>query len=440
MQYTIEEITSLERKILVQLNKDDVNKALDEVISEFAKNIEVKGFKKGKAPHDRIETEYSEKIQKEATDKAVDDAVQKIFQETKINPLSQVRFDYQEGEQTLIRNNSFKFTFYFEILPNVPLPELDKLTIKVFEPNITPKDVYNVTRRFCKGKIQLTEIKELRTPQASEICIIDFESLYQNKPVPGMQGKNYYLKLEEGNNTELNKITFQLKNGEEKISQIVVPQDYSYPLVRGKEVSLKVKLKQIYKETLPEMTEELAISLGFKNLKDFERTVLSQAMNIHAQKVKLEGQQKLLNELIEPLKIELPISLLAFYKSEYLQEVKERLKICGHNSNEISVILKDLSQFAEEEAIKNTKIHIFLLSLAIRENLSISEDELNKHINQLAIKNKQSPDELYKFMQENNIIQKIEDRLLTDKAMELLYNKTKKIMIDKDGKDIRVDK
>jgi trigger factor len=433
MQYTIEETTSLEINVLVELDKDDVNQAFDAVISASSKNIEVEEFRKGEAHHDKRETEYSEKIQKEATDKAVDDAVQKIFQETKINPLSQVQFDYQEGRQTLTRNNSFKFTFNFGIFPNVPLPELDKLTIEVLEPNIKPKDIYNVTRRFCKGKVKLTEIKELRTPRSGEVCIIDFESSYQNKPVPGMQGKNFYLKLEEENNAELNKITFQLKNGEEKTSLIVVPQNYPYPLVRGKEVSLKVKLKQIYKETLPEMTDELALSLGFKNLKDFERTVVSQALNIHAQKVKIEGQQKLLYRLIEPLEIELPISLLAFYKSEYFQQIKTILKAYGNTPDEINAALKDLNQYAEIEARKNAKIHIFLLSLAIRENLSISEDELNKHINQLATKNNQSQSELYKFLQENKIIQKIEDRLLTDKAMELLYSKTKKIMVDKDG-------
>ena len=88
MKTEIKNQTNTETELEIQLEAEEFNSFINKAIISLGKDLEIKGFRKGKAPHNVVEEHIgSEKILVEAADLAVNESYKKAVRENKVEAI-----------------------------------------------------------------------------------------------------------------------------------------------------------------------------------------------------------------------------------------------------------------------------------------------------------------------------------------------------------------
>ncbi|MDL2285788.1 trigger factor family protein, partial [Desulfovibrio sp. OttesenSCG-928-F07] len=119
MDYKVEELGPLKKKVVVTVPGKDVNLIIDRIVAKYRSSVAIPGFRKGKAPVGMVEKQFGRDIYPEATNLLVDNQVRNIVEELKIEPASGIEFD----EPGLVeRDKEFGYFFIVEAMPEFELP------------------------------------------------------------------------------------------------------------------------------------------------------------------------------------------------------------------------------------------------------------------------------------------------------------------------------
>ncbi len=441
MQHSIETPSSVQRKITITLDANEVNQELDKAIRQLSRDIQLDGFRKGKVPASVIEKRFASDVKSTANDKLVNNNIQKILKDNDLNPISRINFAEIENNPhaEVKRNESFQFACEFEILPEITLPDLDNLEVELPEPKPDMMELEAFTRRIRQTGAKLEPLTEDRLPQDFDVCVIDINGTLDGKEVPNMKGEKIQIQLNPFNNKEdkdIQDLVRTMKVGEEKTGKIIVADLYPDPAYRGREIDMHVKLHSISVEELPPLDEELATKFGFPSLAELDKFITENVMSQQFQKTKMNAQNKLNEKVLEKLEFDLPPSFLAAHKNEYLIEARNFLMKQQQSPKDTEEALKRMEAEAEVEAKKQAKAQTFFLALAFREKVQVSEQELQQYIFKAAQESGQDAKVIMERLYQTGGINDVNERLIASKAAELMYTRAKKIVVDANGKPV----
>lgn len=441
MEYTIETPSAVERKIIFNLEVADVNTYIDKAIKSLSKEVSLNGFRKGKIPASVIESRFAQDVQSRATDSLVNTTIQSCLVENDVNPISRIKFvEIENNENKEVKRNSpHTFAVSFEVLPEMELPVLEELVVNQLQPEVTPEDIEEFMKRVRQTGATLAPVTEDRTPQEGDICLIDVEGTFEGGPVPGMKGENIHIQFKKEANQQtiaIEEILGTLKAGEEKDGKMVIAEEYPDPSFRNQEIDIHVKLHSISLEELPVLDDEFVTKLGFTDLQQLNAFALDSIASQQQQKIKTEAQNKLLDDLLEKLDIALPPSLVEAHKNEYLMEARNFLMQQGQDPQQMTESIARMQEDADREAAKQAKAQTFLLAIAFREKVTISEQEMQDYVVRAAKESGQDPQELMDRLYQSGVVNDIQERLMAAKALEVMYAKAVKNLVDKDGNPV----
>lgn len=441
MEHSIEVVSPVQRKISVTVPAAGVNAIIDSAIRNFGANLSIDGFRKGKVPAKVIEKRFPEEIISRATDSLVNMQVSAILEKEDLNPVNRIEFDGGENPQ-VARDQDFSFSFLFEILPDsIQLPEdLSALSVEVGAPDLKPEEVESISTRIRKTMATLEEVTENRLPQNDDVVLVDVDGTVDGAPVPGMKADNFLMQLhapKEGDKpAEVDEIIRTLHAGEEGEGTMICPDDHPDPTLRGKTIDLKVKLHRISREALPDLDDEFAKKVGFEDIGKLRKAIFEQAMSNKLKEIRSKGEQQLLDSLLDAQDFPLPESMVNKHLNEYLAEARNYLMRQGLDQNAVADTLKNMKDEGLVQARMQAKAQAFLMALAYRENIKVTEQEADRQIMQMAQESKQDFAKLREAIWQNGMINDIQERLMAGKAMDLMYTKAKKIVVGPDGKPL----
>lgn len=255
-----------------------------------------------------------------------------------------------------------------------------------------------------------------------------------------MKVDNYTMQLREPKEGEkegeIDAVILTLKPGQEGEGTMIMPEEHPDPGLRGKEARFKVKLHSISKENLPTMDDELAKRVGFQDEAQMRKIILDQAMNSKLRDVKSKGQNKLLESVIDSLDYPLPESLVSLHLNEYLAEARNQMMRQGADGNAMNESLERMREEGLVQARVQAKSQAFLMALAFREGIEVSENDVNRQIYQMAQESGQDFQKLAEAFYQSGRMDDLQERILASKALDFMYAKAKKIVVDKDGKPV----
>lgn len=441
MEHSIEVVSPVQRKISVTVPAAGVNAVIDSAIRNYGANLTLDGFRKGKVPARVIEKRFPEEIIARATDSLVNMQVSAILEKEDLNPVNRIEFESGENPQ-VARDQDFSFSFSFEILPdNIQLPEdLSALSVEVEAPDLKPEEVESISTRIRKTMATLEEVTEKRLPQDDDVVLVDVDGTVDGNAVPGMKADNFLMQLhapKEGDKpAEVDEIIRTLHAGEEGQGTMICPEDHPDPTLRGKTMDLKVKVHRISREALPELDDEFAKKVGFEDIGKLRKAIFEQAMSNKLKEIRSKGEQKLLDSVLDAQDFPLPESMVNKHLNEYLAEARNYLMRQGLDQNAIADTLKNMKEEGLVQARMQAKAQAFLMALAFRENIKVTEQEADRQIMQMAQESKQDFAKLRDAIWQNGMINDIQERLMAGKALDLMYTKAKKIVVGPDGKPL----
>lgn len=429
MAHTIEVVSPVARKISVTVPAEEVNAALNSAAREVGASVTLPGFRKGKAPASVIEKRFAGEVISRATETLVERRVADILKEEDLKPLSRLDFN---GDQ-IVRGKDLSFSFSFETLPdNIVIPEdFSALTVEMDSSEATDEEVQALTQRILKSMATSEEVKEERLPENGDIVTIDVDGEVDGKSVPGMKVENYSIQLAEPREgkelSELDKIIRSLHAGEEGSGSMICPEDHVDESLRGKTVNLSVKLRKISREILPVLDDDFAKKIGFTGLEALNKMIKQQADHDKEASSRGAAEGKILKSILEGQDFPLPEAVVKAQLEELENEIREYLGQQGMDKTAVEESLKSMAEENGKQAEERARVQVFLTAVARREKIEVSAQEVDMQIMQMAQQYKQDFRKLRDAMYQNGSVNDIQDRMVTAKALGLIFDKVQKI-------------
>ncbi|WP_207262314.1 trigger factor [Desulfovibrio sp. Huiquan2017] len=420
MEYNVEELSPVKRKITVEVPAEEVNAALSATIALYRVQADVKGFRKGKVPSSIIESKFRKQVYGEATTDLINYQINEIMSGLSMQPMSRIDVDAKE----LVRDENFTYSIEFEVAPKLDLPTYKGLEVEEVDVVVSDDEVSEVEQRILENNAEVKVIEDVRSPKDGEVASVSFGAYQGDAIVEGIQAENFDLLLGQHQALpEFEDLIKTLTPGEGGETDITFPADFINENLAGKTVTMKAKLHAVKERIKPEMTDTVAQKAGFKDVETMRKGIRESYSSQRKQMNKAAAQSELLKGVIEGIaEFPLPPSMVEDRIDRLLKDLEYRLDRQGKGFQSLGKTPEELRSGFREEAETSVKTEIFLLAVAAEESLEISPEEIEATLSQLAMQSRQPLHELKKYYEDNNLIVPLKDRLLCDKASELIYD------------------
>ncbi len=428
MQYTQEDISPVKKKITVTVPEEECEAALGTAVAMYRSNLTMDGFRKGKVPSSVVERRFQKEITQEATTDLVNVHINEIIGETKLAPVSRIDFDGGEIEH----GKEFVYSISFEVMPEFELPTYEGFAVEQEEALVDETEIDAVVERVRGNMAEVVDITEARKPGDGDIAVVDFEAFDdQGTPIPGIKADNFQISLGEGQTIEdFEKLIRDLNPGETKEAPCAFPGDFFNPEFAGKTVTMKATLKSLKQKKLPDLDEAFAKKAGnFESMDKLRDSVRESYLHSRSDLHKSEAQKKILDGLLKLTDFPLPESMVAVHLNGLVGDVVEKLERQGKGLSAIGKSEDDLRAEFRPEAEMRARSQILLIKVARAESLEVTESEVDLALHRLSAQAGQDFNAVKEYYTRNNLIFALRDRLLADKAMDLIYRKASISMV-----------
>ena len=388
MKSQIIENKGLKRIIKVELDKTEVTTALEKEFVKVQRTVELKGFRKGKAPMDQIKAAYGSKVSQTVLESLVNDNYFNALEEHKLTPIAMPKIDVDQEPSE--EAGGFSFTAEFEVKPEIEIKDLSGLKVTKEKAEVSDEDINMVIEKARESKAEVNPVFEDRPAQMNDWVKIDFDGFLPeaNKPVENGSAKDFLLEL--GGNSLIKGFEegiVGMKVGAEKTLSLNFPTEYFQNELAGKPVDFKVTLNSINKKDFPEINDEFAKEAsGLEDLAAFKAQVKEDLMQKKEQSTEQKLSDDLLNAFAEMHTVEVPESIITQQAENFKNSTSQRLQQQGMNAEGVEDYHKKWEGDYRNNAEKSVKVSFLVEALASKENLYPTEEGLKEYFADLSTK------------------------------------------------------
>ena len=193
MRVEVEDINAIKKKIHIEVPMEDVTREIESAFRKLSKEVNIKGFRKGKIPRNIMEKHFGEKIESEVTNKLITSTFIKALENKKVDPVSRPEI----AAQHLKEGSVFKYSATFEVAPDVKIEGYRGLVIEKKDINVTEKEVDENLEALRNRHAQWKECEKGEVVKGN-LAIIDFEGFVDGRPMENGKSKDFSLEVGSG--------------------------------------------------------------------------------------------------------------------------------------------------------------------------------------------------------------------------------------------------
>ncbi|MCR4666901.1 MAG: trigger factor [Desulfovibrio sp.] len=422
MNYSLEDVSPVVKKISITVPGAEVNGAIAGAIATYRDSVQIPGFRKGHVPASVIEQRYGKKVYAEAQENLVNVHINTILGETGLKPIGGLQTDIEPD--SFKRDQDFSYSFTFEILPVFDLPKYEGLSVEMPAVTVTEEAVDEMLEHLRRGQGKLTPAEGDGPGEDGQIVNIDFSSADEDGNPLDIKATNFDLPLGKKQALpEFEALVKTVRPGEEKSGPVTFPEDFLNKDLAGKTVSMTVRVNAVKNLVLPELTDEFAQQSGVDSLATLRSKMREAREKVLNDMNRESAQNKLVGDLLKVVDFPLPPSILNFYIKIGLQERERLLQQHGKSLDALGKTQEELTNECRPEAELQTRSLVLLNAIAEKEGLDVTETEVQQAIYADAQRMKTDYNALREYCIQTGLIFFIRDRVRADKAAKLIFSR-----------------
>lgn len=428
MSLQVEKLEKNMIKLTIEASAEDLEKAIQKAYLKNKGKISVPGFRKGKVPRAMVEKMYGVEIfYDDAANELIPEAYQNAVAECGEEIVSQPRIEVTQIE----KGKPFIFTAEVAVKPEVTLGEYKGVEVEKTDAEVTEEEV---TAELNKVREQnsRTVVIEDRAIQDKDIAIIDFEGFINGEAFEGGKGESYSLTI--GSHSFIDTFEEQLigKNVGDKCDiNVTFPEEYHAKELAGKPATFKVEVKEIKVKELPELDDDFAQDVSeFDTLEAYKADVKAKLEEQKKDAAEAEKETKVIDKIIENATMEIPEAMIQTQVRQMADDFSRRLQAQGLTIEQYfqftGVTPERLFEDMKPNALKKIQSRLVLEAVAAKENIEVTDEDLENEIKEIAEMYKMEADKIKEVMGEAEKEQMKKDIAVT-KAVEIVVDSAKEI-------------
>lgn len=429
MNIAVEKLPNCKASVRVQVPKEKHTTAREEIIRGYVKHAALPGFRKGKVPRSVVEKRFKEEIEREVTEKMLNESVSAAARQEKLQILQVTGFkpapDAAEGEMT--------FLVELELAPEVNLPDYKGLKIKVPALAVTDAEVEKVIDRQREQLATLKDAADGHEARMGDFATIDYSASIDGKPLKDVvseaesyiaENNAFLLKL--GEDSFLPGFCAQLvglKKGDKVDAKVTMPEEGISDEAAGKEVIYTTTIVDLKEAELPAADDALAERMVPGKTLDELRGMIRQNLEYQTAQKDMENKRlAAMAALREKASFDIPESVI---HNATQQRVNQLVKMNVDRGVPQDILVEnesDIINAASEQAKVDVKDEFLLVEVARAENVQVTNEDLSRRIVAIAQNAKTSPQKVLKTLQKDDSagLKNVQHSLVLAKALDAL--------------------
>ncbi len=401
------------------VDKATFETAVNKVYRQQVKNINIPGFRKGKAPRSIVERMYGKGVfYEDAANELLPAAYEAALEESKIEPVGRAEFDIVS-----IDENGIVFSAVVPVKPAVEIEGYKGIEAAKDVIEVSEVEIDNEIKVIRERNSRETDVEDETPAAMGDSVKIDFEGFVDDVAFEGGKGEDYNLKLGSGSFIPgFEEQVVGHKIGEGFDVNVTFPEDYHAAELAGKAATFKVTVKAITKIELPELDDDFAKDVSeFDTMAEYRADIEAKIRKRHEDAAESTFEEAIIKALTEKLAgEEIPEAMFEAEQENQLRDFDNRLRMQGLD---LQTYFKytglDLDKMRAQfrpQAENFVKVRLALEKVAELENIEVTEEEIEAEYSRLAENYKMEAEQIKSMIPADSLTADLKVK----KAMELV--------------------
>ena len=428
MNITVENLAPCKKLLRVEVDAKAVDETFDTVTKDFQKQASLPGFRPGKAPRAMVLKKYEPDIKTEVKRKLIGDLYRKALDEKKIAVIG-----YPDIEEIQFgRGQALQFAATIETSPEFQLPEYKGLPAKREAKSVTAADVDRAIELLARQHVKFeTVTRELRL---GDVAVVNYTGTCDGKPITdtaptakGLTGqKNFW--VDAASDSFIPGFADQLigaKAGDKRTVNVDFPADFVTRQLAGKKGVYEVEVVEVKEKSLPPIDDAFAKKYDAENLTKLREGVQRDLENElkYSQARTVRGQ--IIHALLTATNFDLPETAVAHETRNVVYDIVRENNQRGVARDLIEKQKDEIYSAAAQSAKERVKLSFLIQRIAEKESIQVSQDEVLKRAQSLAMAYQIPLEKFLKDLQKRNGVVELYDQIAHEKVLAFLEQNAK---------------
>ena len=414
-------------KIVIEIEKQEFEAALNKAYNKCKKDIAVPGFRKGKAPRKVIEGMYGAKV-------FYEDAVNEIFPEIYEKAVIEQQLKAVGGPSVVdmdeTEEGNVVLTIETALYPEVTLGDYKGIEVPKADVVVTDEDVEAEIDRMAERNSRIETVE--RAAKEGDTVVLDFEGFDNGVAFEGGKAEGYSLKL--GSNSFVpgfEDALIGLSAGDEKDVDVTFPENYT-PELAGRPVVFKCKIHEVKETIMPEKDDEFAKDVSeFDTMDALRADVREKQTKSRQDNADRQFENAAVEMAAQNMTCDIPACMIDEQIDKHMEQFAYQLQMSGMSMEDYAKMMggdmATMRNSMRPMAETTVRSNILLSAVVEAEGISVTDEEVEEEIKNVA---EQYQMEIEKVKEALNV-EALKADLAAKKAVKLIVDNAKAVDVSK---------
>ena len=408
-------------KFTMEFTAEEFDNAQIKAYQAAKGNIEIPGFRKGKAPRSIIEKHFGEGV-------FFEDAIDELFRENYVKAIRELELDIIDSPAAeftqLKKGEGFTATITVACSPIVEVKNYKGVEIEKIENEVKDEDVENDIKSLQKRNARIVSVE--RPAQDGDTVLLDYAGFVGEEQFEGGTAEGQELTLGSGMSIPgFEEQLVGVSAGEQKDVVVTFPEEYHAEDLAGKDAVFHCTVHEVKEEQLPELDDEFAKDVSeFDTLEELKASTRERLESYAKAGAESQMKDAAVGKVVESNEVDIPRIMVEDEIDRMMQELDQQMRYQGLSLEQyLAFTQKDAAAFRDEiraDAEKAVKTRLIMNGIVEAEKFEVTPEELEEELKVMAIQYQMTADKVKELIGEENM-KYLEKDLKTKKAIEFIF-------------------
>ena len=420
MNLRIEDVSPVEKKLIVEVPWAVVNSKLSAAYKELGKNVQLKGFRRGKVSRAVLERMFGKRVRAEVAADLVRESFITATTEHSLEAVSEPQVDV--ADLVIKKGEDFSFEAIVEVRGEVVAKDYLGMEIAKVEGEVSDDDLEHAISHLQREHTELLPIEDRDTLGDKDIAAVKVTGTIGEVE---LEGREMTVDLSDDKHETYPGLVAALIGAPVKAENhpitITFPDDYGVQDVAGITAELTIDVVDAREQSVPELDDEFAADTGKAETMDALREVVRDELKSRLEEeIKSDLRKNALAELVKRNPIPLASSLVDRATEHKYRQLQMML---GMDPRSAEGPPPELADRLRDSAGDEVRGQLLLEAIADAESIEVSDEELSDRIANIAEMQNAQPARLRAEMERDGRIDNLKFSLRQDKVLDFLIEK-----------------
>ncbi len=413
MQVSVENISTVETRLKIQVPAEEVKKQIDARLREIGKQVRLKGFRPGRIPFSVLNQRYGPQAKQEVIQQTAQSALQQAVEQESLRIAANPRVE----SEPVLDESGLQIDAIIETYPELASIDVSDIAIERPDVSVVDDDVAEMLETLKKQRIKWNDVD--RKPVDADQVLVEYTATADEETIPEEGTLRLAIILGESGFEALEKALRKMSPGDEKKLKLEFPADFREPALAGKKADVALTVSKVQESEVPEVDEEFTRSFGVDSgdVEELKTEIRKNLERELGQAVSTQLKAQLADRLLEMHPdLEVPASIVTNEAHNMLQQMLRGAKLD---------ITSEMLDHFKEPATKRVRSGLLLAEIAQQNKIKIDGPKVREAI-ELIAQTYEEPQEVVKmYYSDQRLLQSVENSVLEDQVVDWVVNNAK---------------